>query len=75
MQKSKSETVRKEDSKNSTVKGFLSEHKAELSIAGGIACAAVLVMSVTSSFRHDFGNPSQNRQGKWRKRLWVPKSP
>ena len=38
MQKSKSETVRKEDSKNSTVKSFLSE----LSIAGGIACAAVL---------------------------------
>ena len=75
MQKSKSETVRKEDSKNSTVKSFLSEHKAELSIAGGIACAAVLgyvgYKFIPARFWKSFAKPAR----KMAEEAVVPKEP
>ena len=75
MQKKKSETVRKEDSKNSAVKNFLSEHKTELGIAGGIACAAVLgyvgYKFIPARFWKSFAKPAK----KMAEESVVPKAP
>ena len=42
MQERKSETGKRNESKNNVVKGFVKEHKKELCSAGGIVCAAAL---------------------------------